>query len=310
MSVGILGSGFGLYGYLPSLVLGFDERIILPARYQAKLSRRDELAPFAKNIEWVPDDAAVPQRADTLIISRRPEDQVALVMQALRISTIRRFILEKPIAPTPVEAHALLDVLERTASRVRISYIFRFEPWADLLAEWVKSADESEAFSIRWNFRAHHHVTNLDTWKRRPAQGGGAIRFYGVQLIGLLAELGYTDVMNSQVTSSRAGEHCLWTAALSGRGLPRCLVSVDTTSDPACFEIRGHGSARRPLEIISVDPFGCAGQAGALDRRIGGLTKLYGSLLHDADAMPPWYRSSVQLWQAIEVATPEPVHVR
>jgi hypothetical protein len=303
LSVGILGSGFGLYGYLPSLVLGFNERVILPTLYQAKLSQRHDVAAFAGNVDWVQDDAEVLQRADTLIISRRPREQAAWVLQSLRTSRIRRYILEKPLAPSPAEASAILDELEKTASRVRIGYIFRFEPWARPLAKWLSGVDKSAALSIRWQFRAHHYATDMETWKRQPAEGGGAVKFYGTHLIGLLAEHGYTDVTESSVSGPYPGEQARWTAVLSGSGRPSCQLSLDSTSETPCFEIRGNDPRDLGLKISISDPFEYSQRTDVFDRRVGALMKLYGSLLYDTDLMPTWYRASVNLWQAVERST-------
>ena len=72
---GILGSGFGLYGYLPAAVaLGFSP-ILCPARYQDKFFSRDELKKFNESISWVDTDQDLIEMATTLVISKRPIDQ-------------------------------------------------------------------------------------------------------------------------------------------------------------------------------------------------------------------------------------------
>lgn len=45
--IAILGSGFGLYGYLPALVAHCVQRVVLPERYRQRLEERSELAQYA-----------------------------------------------------------------------------------------------------------------------------------------------------------------------------------------------------------------------------------------------------------------------
>ena len=53
----ILGSGFGLYGYLPALVEGCEQPVVLPERYRARFDERSELARFAINVQWEDDES-------------------------------------------------------------------------------------------------------------------------------------------------------------------------------------------------------------------------------------------------------------
>ena len=55
-TVGIVGSGFGLYGYLPALVEVGKMNVILPGRYKDKFLARSELKIYADYIHWVSDD--------------------------------------------------------------------------------------------------------------------------------------------------------------------------------------------------------------------------------------------------------------
>jgi len=45
--------------------------------------------------------------------------------------------------------------------------------------------------------KADHFKNNKDNWKRDHKQGGGPLRFYGIHLIAVLAELGYTSSRQS-----------------------------------------------------------------------------------------------------------------
>ena len=225
MKFAILGSGFGLYGYLPALISGCDKQVYLPERYRAKLRERTDVRHFEDIVRWRSDDEAILEEVDAVVISRRPRDQEQLIRRCVDTPHIQALIIEKPLGMTPGSALAVLDALEASRKSYRIAYIFRYMPWTAQLRQALQSHDASDSIRIVWRFRAHHYAHRLRNWKRQVSEGGGALRFFGIQLIGLLAEIGYRDVANSQFTSSRQNEcECLvggvWrreAAALPGR---------------------------------------------------------------------------------------------
>lgn len=294
MTTGILGSGFGLYGYLPAL-LGLGETVVLPARYRATLLARDDLRHLDGRTEWVAGEAEVLARADALIVSRRPADQMEAVRRALAVPTVTRLLLEKPLAPEPVAAAAMLEALAKAGRSVRIGFTFRAAPWAARVTEWVAGASPDATLDFDWGFHAHHYATGLDTWKRRVGEGGGALRFYGIQLIGLLAEWGYDDALESRVAGEGPDDAARWTATFTGPGLPRCRVLVDSRAGEPRFAATAPG-----LALHLRDPFEEAPTEPGQDRRVALLAKLCRSLLRDVSGTPDWYARSVVLWQAAE----------
>lgn len=305
MNVGILGSGFGLYGYLPA-VAGLVETVVLPRRYQATFEAREDIGRFAKDIDWAGDDEEVLRRCDALIVGRRPADQVELVRRALSTyPAIDRFLLEKPLAPDPRQARQLLVDLREAGKHTRVGFTFRYTPWAERLRGWLSTADPTTPLSIDWRFNAHHYRTQLETWKRRPSQGGGVLRFYAIHLVALLAEFGYHDVEWSSIRSSGEDDDHRWQARLCGPGLPSCDLMVDSKAAETRFLVMagsGPGSTA-PFAVAFGDPFDEA-PASALDRRVDVLTSLCREF---AKASPPelpnWYARSVDLWAAIEAKT-------
>ena len=137
---------------------------------------------------------------------------------ALERSAVQRFLLEKPLGPDPASALALFDALEQAGRAMRLGFIFTYAPWVDSLRDWIAEADEDAQLVIDWRFRAHHYATGLDTWKRRTSAGGGALRFYGIHLIALMAELGYASLSSSRVWSRHDDETEAWEASFAGTG--------------------------------------------------------------------------------------------
>jgi predicted dehydrogenase len=298
MKVGIVGSGFGLYGYLPAILRVCGEHVLLAERYRPRLLARPDVASLVGSIEWLPDDTAVLDGATAVVIARRPEDQVRLVGDCLARTNIERLLLEKPLAPNPKAAESLLQGIVAAGRIFRIGFTFRYTDWyREILSERAKGPQRGSA-SLRWRFRAHHHRTGSETWKRQVAQGGGAVRFFGIHVIALLAELGYDAVSFSEISPESGAEADCWYAAFDGPGLPVFHIAVETNADVDEF----HLSYRAAL-IDLPDPFSLARTVGEFDRRVDTLTQLCSELLYDDVPWLPWYQSSIQLWSEVERLT-------
>jgi predicted dehydrogenase len=300
--IAILGSGFGLYGYLPAFAEARDEEIILPERYRPRLAARAELAGVAGRVHWSVDEAHALHRASTIAIAKRPSDQVALVAQCLARENVERLLLEKPLAPTPEAAGALLDRVASSGRVLRIGYTFRRTAWAASLARLL-TTPSAGTLAIHWRFTAHHYAHDLHTWKRRHDQGGGALRFYGIQLIALLAEFGYRDPVASQCAGVGMGEVDRWTATFAAGGLPDCTIVVDSRSDVTEFRVEQRvGDAAPHVLVAQRDPFSTAATAGGLDPRVGLLQELCASLW-SGDTCYAWYSAANALWRDVEAQT-------
>ena len=197
MRFAILGSGFGLYGYLPALI-DLGHSVVLPRRYRDIFYARRELLGFAERIEWQPDETAALSRAAGVVIALRPEDQREQVLRSLTFPGIGRLLLEKPLAPTPREAMELHRTLIQSGRVFRVGYTFCDLPWMPLIRDSASVNPDAE-LSISWRFLAHHFQHALFNWKRSSSTGGGAIRFYGIQLIAMLAQSGYRLVFRELI---------------------------------------------------------------------------------------------------------------
>ena len=239
--LGILGGGFGLYGYLPAAVaLGFSP-ILVPARYQNKFLSRVDLKKFINNISWIDTDQDLIKIATMLVISRRPIDQCKELPNYLSQRQLKKIIFEKPLAIDPVSALKMLDMVEASGKQCTAGFTFRFTAWAALLQHTLNSTlpTKKDVWILQWHFLAHHFSANFWNWKRDHLQGGGALRFYGIHVIALLAEFGYTEVVSSEVLNSPNDEvYAAWHAIFRGPGLPEFRVEVDSRSDTTCFILR------------------------------------------------------------------------
>jgi predicted dehydrogenase len=299
--VAIFGSGFGLYGYLPALTEASEGNVILPGRYRAGFESRSELRHLFNRIEWVEDENVALDRADAVILSQRPADQVSWLAKILPRSGPGRILLEKPLAPDPVQAQLWLGRARASGKRIRIGYIFRYAPWATRFAESLKPSQANGEIAISWRFRAHHYATETMNWKRFVASGGGALRFYGIHLIALLAEHGYDDVLRSSITTTKSDEAEAWEAAFTGPELPICKVTVDSAAVDACFSIAADTSAN-PFVALG-GPFDEVERLARFDSRVGILVRLCTDLLTSDITLPAWYEDSMILWSKVEQRT-------
>lgn len=297
--IAVIGSGFGLYGYLPALALGCGVDVGLPERYRSRLAGRTELAPCRHRVRWFADELAAVAASDGALLAVRPADQPVWAARCLAFPAVRTLLLEKPMAATPAQSGALLDALADSGKAFRVNYSFAHLAWRDRLASAVQV---SERVQIRWRFAAHHFRTGADTWKRRHSQGGGVLRFYGIHLVALAAALGYVEVTDSALTGQRPDEPDRWVARLRGPGLAVCDVLVESRSEATEFAIV---SDRDDPVVTLLDPFdqdAVRVVQPPLDRRVAVLTDVCRDVLDQVPQARPWLQGTIRLWQRIENA--------
>jgi predicted dehydrogenase len=296
----ILGSGFGLYGYLPALVEGCGQRVALPDRYRSRFFERKELARFAHSVTWHEDESVALDVAEGAVLALRPTDQEYWVRQCLGRPNLLRLLLEKPLAASPRAADSLLRELLTFKKVLRIGYTLRFEGWARELALLCRKPAGLGKISIKWQFIADHFNRDLHSWKRFTETGGGAIRFYGIQLIALLAELGYREVVYSQAFGNSNNEVEKWIARFVGPELRECEVMVDSRTEGA-LRFRIEAEECKVAVVDQADLFGTS--SNDLDRRVPALTELCRSLWQCPTGSYDWYYETNCLWQQVEEIT-------
>lgn len=290
MKITIFGGGFGLYGYLPALLASPETIVILPLRYRPILSSRADIAHLQAQIIWAEDHLSILNECQAVIFALPPEAQYDWIKKIINYPNITHFFLEKPLASTPALGEDLFTLLSSARKKFRIGYNFRFTSWGQtvLRGEPVRK--------ITWHFRAHHYAKSLQTWKREHSAGGGALRFYGIHLIALLAEMGYRQVNFSKLTEKAA----CWEAELSGEGLPDCYLSINSNSDETYFSVLNDAG----VVFHATDPFTTeSALTTEMDQRIPFLKQGLSNLFTETDTYYDWYKHTHQLWQTIEKQT-------
>ena len=301
---GILGSGFGLYGYLPAAIaLGFSP-ILVPARYQDKFSSRDELKKFNEKIIWVKTDQDLIEMVTTLVISKRPIDQCNELPNYLSQKQLKKIIFEKPLAIDPISALKMLAMVKASGKQCTAGFTFRFTPWASLLQTSHTSTlpNKKEVWLLKWNFMAHHFSSELQNWKRDKDQGGGVLRFYGIHVIALLAEFGYNEVVSSEVSKNlNDRDASVWHAIFSGAELPEFRVEVDSRSDSHCFILSN--LEKDAIVYQSKDPFDFSANKNiedGLDPRCIYLQEVLSEKIAPDQPWPMRLLDATKLWALVE----------
>jgi predicted dehydrogenase len=307
--IGILGSGFGLYGYLPALIEAGGKQIFLPVRYKEKFSTRSELQKYACYIQWVFDDKALFESIDSIVIALPPLYQLNLVKKLLHFKNIKYFILEKPLAVSPEKSSQLMDELVRSNKTFLIGYNFRFTSWGTAIFEYLRNIIDTASNSrlnITWNFIASHYLNDALVWKRLNSLGGGALRFYGIHLIALLAELGYTEVIFSKKSNIEYDEVTKWEAIFSGKRLPICDVKVDSKTKKNNFLVSLSTDSNKTILFDKPDPYYHKNNLRTIngqDKRIPYLVDLCGIFSENPHMNYGWYKSTIDLWRLTEEAS-------
>ena len=303
--IGILGSGFGLYGYLPALIEAGGKQIFLPVRYKEKFSTRSELQKYACYIQWVFDDKALFESIDSIVIALPPLYQLNLVKKLLHFKNIKYFILEKPLAVSPEKSSQLMDELVRSNKTFLIGYNFRFTSWGTAIFEHLNTSTNTASnnrLNISWNFIAPHYLNNAIVWKRFNSLGGGALRFYGIHLIALLAELGYTEIRSSKNTFVDSDELVKWEGTFSGANLPICDVKVDSKAEINQFLVSESSNSNKTIFFDNPTPFYHKEHSKAFsgqDNRLPYLIDLCRTM-YKPEKSYHWYKNTIELWRLAE----------
>jgi predicted dehydrogenase len=300
----IVGSGFGLYGYLPALVEKFGGPVILPNAYREKLEARPELRPYGDAVRWVANREVALASASAAVVATPPLEQVAVVRRCLGLPELGTLVLEKPVAANPDEASRLLDEIKRAGKRYRIGYSFFHAAWSDRLQ--LPLVERGGEVAIAWSFTAHHFARGLENWKRDDARGGGVLRFFGMHLVAWLARQGYADVAQSRLEGERAGQSERWSALLRGAGRLDCRVAVDSRAAASRFSIEWRRGGEKQALLDLAEPFELeAAGTPYVDRRVAVLARLLDTLGDDDAPYRELYDAVNRLWRRVEaVAAP------
>ena len=85
----IIGSGFGLYGYLPAIINGLGDEVILPKKYSDFICSRSDLNEIKDKVIWADNQKVSIEKSNTVIIAVPPIKQRIMIEKCLEFKTIK-----------------------------------------------------------------------------------------------------------------------------------------------------------------------------------------------------------------------------
>lgn len=248
MRVGILGGGFGLYGYLPAAVeCGFE--VLTLSRYQEKIALRPEIRGFIKKVQFVQDEKDLTQLVENLIIARDPSSQSRFLLE--QSGSFKRLFLEKPLGVDPESHTQVINHLLKTEQCFSVGYLAPY-------TEWFRKLNFFESLNaeIVW-----HCVTRENSWKTKIFPDHGLFYYYGIHLLPLIFEL---NPIEMSITKSVLNNN-LEIALYNRQGTVRIKLIESRTPK---FTINVNYSKIGQYLVKMETPFGSNGVFGYPDPRI------------------------------------------
>ena len=298
----IIGSGFGIYGYLPAL-LKCGQEIVMPVRYRHVVTKRFPKIAESPQVGWARDELSAIQSARGVILAVNPARQENWIKVCLEEPRLEHLCLEKPLARNPSIAREVHKLLCLSGKSFSLGYLFRYTKWYQVLARLAPNQKDGGQIAVRWKFRSNHYQNQLRNWKSDPSQGGGALRFYGIQIIACLAELGYERSLDSKTIGLGPGDAHLWKARFAGTNLADVDVEIDSNSKASTFGlfVRRRGMSRQMVSWRTPfqENFRPTGLCGT-DPRVEHLVTLC-QAREPASVRKSIYLRTLDLWDNVEL---------
>jgi predicted dehydrogenase len=269
-SVGVLGSGFGLYGYLPALnSLGYKIHVLEKYRLGPILNR-PELQNITPDLNFHSEEDSLLESIDYLVICRRPQDQVDLLSKLQNFNSIEYLFLEKPLAPNVNTHVACADYLAKRNLPFSVGYLFLYTDWYAQIEKLIKHNDNL-LVKVFWK------IPKPKGWKLSSHSGGGIFEYYLIHFLPLFSnEFEYLSFEIENYTTELVVVN-LFFETNSKRNL-RLQVSFGFNSS-SLFSVDLIFKNRSLYEHISTSPFAKGVSCTLCDERVPNLVKYISSML-------------------------------
>ena len=178
LKLGVIGSGFGLYGLLPAFnSLESCEVVAICGKKTERLLNYCESIGLKKiYTDW--QKMLNNENLDAIAIAVTPNVQYAIAKAAAQKKI--NIFAEKPLAANALQARELFDLAKKNKITHTVDFIF---PEID---EWqkVKQLLDDKKFgrlihvSANWDFLSFDIKNKVSSWKTDVSEGGGALSFY------------------------------------------------------------------------------------------------------------------------------------
>ena len=271
MKIGVLGGGFGLYGYVPACIQN-KWSVHTLSKYKSEIQARPELSDFITNLVFHSDESALISEVDAIICARNPESQIRFLSS---INDFRGHIyLEKPLAPT-IEAHEeALKILELSGLKFSVGYLLPYTGWYREIIS-ANGKDQINGVGINWEFEPPNAL-----WKSNPALGGGIADYYAIHLVSLLSDL---HVQLDELYFSSSSDYLEIESKTNAEFTIKIRVSKAKANRFQALTVNEKGFSEIRSESIS--PFGAGLVRGVRDSRIPFLAQYLSQAADKSDSI-------------------------
>jgi predicted dehydrogenase len=178
IKVGIIGSGFGLYGLLPAFnsTRGCRVAVICGRKSKRLVDYCESIGLEKIYTDW--QEMLRAEKLDAVAIAVTPSAQYQIAKFALAQG--HHIFAEKPLAATYKQAKELLDLAKKKRVKHIVDFIFpEIEEWRsvkDFLDR--KTFGKLREIVVDWQFKSYISKSTQPTWKNDIKQGGGAVAYY------------------------------------------------------------------------------------------------------------------------------------
>ena len=282
----ILGSGFGLYGYLPA-INKISKKIFIPEKYKDFFSSRNDLKKYKNKIVWFKNINKILNKIQILIIAKRPSDQEKIIKIFInKKNRIKHFFLEKPIACNPNKSLNLINILISKKKSFSVGFIFKFLEWYKFLQKNISKSNLN--FKIEWKIKKNKNRT----WKKIHTLGGGVLRFYGIHFIKLFSDLGFENLNYNYFDKKKTK----WNIKLNNRFNSKINLSINCESSINRFVIKQNKKTLYDM----CNPFNQKIIPSEKDPRVKYIKKYIKFSLNKKKQKRKDYFNFIRLWKKIE----------
>ncbi|MBI2196488.1 Gfo/Idh/MocA family oxidoreductase [Candidatus Daviesbacteria bacterium] len=178
IKVGIIGSGFGLYGLLPAFNSTVGCKVIAICG-----KKTERLVKYCQSIglgkiytSW--QEMLATEKINAVAIAVPPNAQHNIIRAALRKNL--HIFAEKPLALNYQQAKELLRIATKKKITNAVDFIFpEIEAW-----QKVKEMIDKKVYgklrhiSLNWDFLSYDIKNKISSWKTNTREGGGALSYY------------------------------------------------------------------------------------------------------------------------------------
>lgn len=282
--IAILGSGFGIYGYLKALEKIKKIKILINKSSISKIkSYKNKNELIKLNLD------EIIKNSNTIIIAKRPSDQTKLIYKIIKKNKELMLYLEKPIAQNPKKSLEVLKFLKKNKINFKVNYIFYYTKWFSDISKKCKSRNNE--ITINWSFTNY----NLNSWKFKKIFGGGIIRYYGIQTIAIISAMSFNKCLSSNL--KKYSEHAYsWNAIFENSNRNKFNVNFFLNYGKNLFTIYNNNR-----EIVNMEnPFSKKKNNYKDDNRIKFLIK---HIKNQRNLSIKDHTRIIQLWQKVEQKT-------